>query len=79
MGLVNERGVRINNVDLTLICNSPKIVEFRGIMRAELSKIMGVSLEKISVKGTTSDGLGFTGRGEGIAAQATVTLVVNDA
>jgi len=78
VGLLDARGARITHVDLILICNKPRISEFRDAMRTKLAKIMGINLKKISIKGTTTDGLGFTGRGEGIAAQATVTLLVDD-
>lgn len=76
MKLVSENGAKINHIDMTFICNEPRISEFREAMRNKLSKIMGISKKRISLKGTTTDGLGFTGRGEGIAVQATVTMIV---
>jgi 2-C-methyl-D-erythritol 4-phosphate cytidylyltransferase/2-C-methyl-D-erythritol 2,4-cyclodiphosphate synthase len=76
--LLDARSAHISHLDLTLICNKPRISEFRDVMRNRLAKIMGISFKKINIKGTTTDGLGFTGRGEGIAAQATVTLIVDD-
>jgi len=69
------RGFRISNVDVTLICEAPKIGPHAASMRAELARIMGVSPDQVSVKATTSEQLGFTGRKEGIAAQAVATLV----
>ncbi|MCO8145940.1 bifunctional 2-C-methyl-D-erythritol 4-phosphate cytidylyltransferase/2-C-methyl-D-erythritol 2,4-cyclodiphosphate synthase [Rhodovulum tesquicola] len=75
VGRVAERGYRIAHADLTLICERPKIGPVAGAMRAEMARLMGIELDRISVKATTSEQLGFTGREEGIAALATVTLV----
>ena len=69
------RGFRLANADVTLICERPKIGPCAAAMRAALAAIMGVDADRISVKATTSEGLGFTGREEGIAAMATATLV----
>lgn len=69
------RGYRIANADLTLICERPKIGPAAAAMRAEMARLMGVAEDRVSVKATTSERLGFTGREEGIAALATVTLV----
>ncbi len=73
--LVAGAGYRIGNVDLTLICEAPKIGPHREAMRARLAELMGVDIAAVSVKATTTETLGFTGRGEGIAAQAVATLV----
>ena len=73
--LAAERGFRITNVDLTLICETPKIGPHAAAMQARVSEIMGLEVERVSVKATTTERLGFTGRGEGIAAQAVATLV----
>lgn len=73
--LVRERGGRIANADITLICEAPKIGPHRDAMRAELSRMLGISAERLSVKATTNEGLGFIGRAEGIAAIATATVV----
>lgn len=73
--LAREKGFRISNVDCTLICEFPKIGPLAGSMRARMAEIMGMDLGSVSVKATTSEKLGFTGRGEGIAALATATLV----
>ena len=59
---------------VTGICEKPKIGPHRETMRARISEILGVSLERIGVKGTTTERLGFTGRGEGVAAQAIATV-----
>lgn len=75
MDLAAARGFKLANADITLICERPKIGPHAGAMRAALSAIMGVDMERISVKATTSERLGFTGREEGIAAMATATLV----
>ena len=70
-----ERGGRITNVDLTLICERPKIGPHREAMCARMAELLGIERERVSVKATTSEGLGFTGRKEGIAALATATVV----
>ncbi|MEL1250318.1 bifunctional 2-C-methyl-D-erythritol 4-phosphate cytidylyltransferase/2-C-methyl-D-erythritol 2,4-cyclodiphosphate synthase [Aurantiacibacter gilvus] len=73
--LASEAGYVIGNVDLTLICEAPKIGPHRDTMRARLAELLDASIEQVSVKATTTEKLGFTGRGEGIAAQAVATLV----
>ncbi|MDP7152158.1 MAG: bifunctional 2-C-methyl-D-erythritol 4-phosphate cytidylyltransferase/2-C-methyl-D-erythritol 2,4-cyclodiphosphate synthase [Paracoccaceae bacterium] len=73
--LASHKGFRISNVDCTLICETPKIGPHAGAMRAIMAKIMGIGADRVSVKATTSEQLGFTGRKEGIAAVATATLV----
>ena len=64
----------IMHLDLTLICEYPKITPHRDAMRARIAEITGLDMDRIAVKATTSEGLGFTGRREGIAAQATATI-----
>lgn len=73
--LAREMGFDISNVDCTLICERPKIGPHAETMRAEMARIMGMDADRISVKATTSEKLGFTGREEGIASIATATLV----
>lgn len=73
--LAAEKGFTINNIDVTLICEQPKITPHAPAMIAAISDITTVAPDRISVKATTTERLGFTGRSEGIAAQATVTLV----
>jgi len=73
--LAGEKGYRINNMDVTLVCERPKVTPHAPAMQAALAAITGVAIDRISVKATTSERLGFTGREEGIAAQAAVTLV----
>ncbi|EIE48968.1 2-C-methyl-D-erythritol 4-phosphate cytidylyltransferase/ 2C-methyl-D-erythritol 2,4-cyclodiphosphate synthase [Citreicella sp. 357] len=73
--LAARNGFAISNIDLTLVCEQPKIGPHAGAMTAEMARITGVAPDRISVKATTSERLGFTGREEGIAAIATATLV----
>ncbi|KFI27234.1 bifunctional 2-C-methyl-D-erythritol 4-phosphate cytidylyltransferase/2-C-methyl-D-erythritol 2,4-cyclodiphosphate synthase [Paenirhodobacter enshiensis] len=73
--LAAARGYRVSNCDVTLICERPKIGPFALDMAATLARIMGIAADRVSVKATTSERLGFTGREEGIAAIATVTLI----
>ena len=72
--LVDQAGYRICNLDLTLICEEPKIGPHRDSMRAKLAELLCVDIGQVSIKATTTERLGFTGRGEGIAAQAIVSL-----
>lgn len=74
VALVAARSGEVRHFDVTLICERPKIGPHRDAMRARLAEITGIPLDRISVKATTTEGLGFTGRGEGIAAQATATV-----
>ena len=73
-GLVAARGGRIVNVDVTLICERPKIAPHREAMRARVAELLAISGDRGSVKATTTEGLGFIGRSEGIAAQAVATV-----
>ena len=75
--LASKAGYRIGNIDLTIICEAPKIGPHRDAMRERLAEILATGIETISVKATTTERLGFTGRGEGIAAQAVATLLRN--
>ncbi|MFM2390382.1 MAG: hypothetical protein RLZZ437_1937 [Pseudomonadota bacterium] len=75
MTRLRTRGYALANADVTLVCERPKIGPHATEMRMALARIMGVEVERISVKATTSERLGFTGREEGIAALATATLV----
>lgn len=74
--LVAETGGAIVHCDLTLICEQPKIAPHAAAMRARIAEILGVDPSRVSVKATTTEGMGFTGRGEGIAAQAVATVRV---
>jgi 2-C-methyl-D-erythritol 4-phosphate cytidylyltransferase/2-C-methyl-D-erythritol 2,4-cyclodiphosphate synthase len=68
-------GYAIGNVDLTIVCEAPKIGPHREAMRARLAELLRTDLSAVSVKATTTEKLGFTGRSEGIAAQAVATLL----
>ena len=71
---VAARGGRIVNVDVTLICEQPKVKPHRQAMRERLAELLSLPLDAVSVKATTTEALGFTGRGEGLAAQAAVSV-----
>ncbi|TGP52651.1 bifunctional 2-C-methyl-D-erythritol 4-phosphate cytidylyltransferase/2-C-methyl-D-erythritol 2,4-cyclodiphosphate synthase [bacterium M00.F.Ca.ET.230.01.1.1] len=73
--LVRERGGRIANADITLICEAPRVGPHRAAMTEALSAMLGIAPERISIKATTNEKLGFVGRGEGIAAIATASVV----
>ncbi|MBP7815248.1 MAG: bifunctional 2-C-methyl-D-erythritol 4-phosphate cytidylyltransferase/2-C-methyl-D-erythritol 2,4-cyclodiphosphate synthase [Phenylobacterium sp.] len=72
--LVAAKGGTILNVDVTLICERPKIRPHRDAMRARLADLLNLPLDRVSVKATTTEGMGFTGRGEGLMAQAVATV-----
>ena len=74
LSLVAGRGGRIDHADMTIICEAPKIGPHREAMRARVAALLRLPLSRISIKATTTERLGFTGRGEGIAAQAIVTV-----
>ncbi|MCQ0093199.1 bifunctional 2-C-methyl-D-erythritol 4-phosphate cytidylyltransferase/2-C-methyl-D-erythritol 2,4-cyclodiphosphate synthase [Roseovarius sp. M141] len=75
VALASEKGFQISNMDLTLVCEHPKIGPHAGAMQAAVAQITGLAPGRISIKATTSERLGFTGREEGIAALATALLV----
>jgi 2-C-methyl-D-erythritol 4-phosphate cytidylyltransferase/2-C-methyl-D-erythritol 2,4-cyclodiphosphate synthase len=74
--LIAAKGGRISNIDVTLVCEQPKIGPHRAAMIKRMADILTISEHRISIKATTTERLGFTGRGEGIAAQAVATVVV---
>ncbi len=74
MEMVTARGGRFVHCDITLICEAPKVGPHRTQMAARVAEILGCSLDRVNVKATTTERLGFTGRGEGIAAQATASI-----
>ena len=74
-GMLRERGWALGNADVTVICERPKVGPHADAMRALLAADLGVDIDAISIKATTTETLGFTGRGEGIAAQAACLLV----
>ena len=71
---MNEYGGELQHVDVTLICEKPKIKPHRDAMREKVAELCGLPLTRVSVKATTTEKLGFTGRGEGLAAQASATV-----
>jgi 2-C-methyl-D-erythritol 4-phosphate cytidylyltransferase/2-C-methyl-D-erythritol 2,4-cyclodiphosphate synthase len=73
-GLVEARGGRIDHVDLTIICEAPKIGPHKQAMRERIAALLRLGPDKVSIKATTTERLGFAGRGEGIAAQAIATV-----
>ena len=76
--LIAARGGIIDNVDITIICEAPRIGPHRDAMRAHVAALLRLPLPRISIKATTTERLGFTGRGEGIAAQAVATVRAGD-
>lgn len=76
VGLVQGRGYRVGNLDATIIAQRPKMAPYIQAMRENIARVCGVEADRINVKATTEEGLGFTGNGEGIAAHAVVLLVL---
>lgn len=73
--LLAEAGWHINNVDVTIIAQRPKLAGFIPAMREQVAKVLGVDADAVNVKATTTEKLGFTGRGEGIAAEAVASII----
>jgi len=71
---LKEQGWRVNNIDATIVAEQPKLRDFIDRMRQQLSQTLGIALSQVSVKASTSDGLGAVGRGEGIAAYAVALI-----
>jgi 2-C-methyl-D-erythritol 2,4-cyclodiphosphate synthase len=71
---LQEAGWQVNNADVTIIAQKPKLASYREAMEKNLSNILHLTADAINVKATTTEQLGFTGRGEGIASQAVVTI-----
>lgn len=76
--LVTARGGHIRHVDVTLVCERPKVAPHRAAMVARMAALLDITPDRVSVKATTTEGLGFTGRREGIAAQATATILLQE-
>ena len=74
LGLLKARGGTLVHLDVTIICEQPKIAPHRELMRARIAAILGLSIDRISIKATTTEELGALGRGDGIAAQAVATI-----
>ncbi|MDO4222619.1 MAG: 2-C-methyl-D-erythritol 2,4-cyclodiphosphate synthase [Acinetobacter sp.] len=73
--LIQQKGYQLNNADITVACERPKLAPHNVVMRESIAKVLGVDVEQISLKATTTEKLGFTGRQEGIFASAVVLLV----
>jgi 2-C-methyl-D-erythritol 4-phosphate cytidylyltransferase/2-C-methyl-D-erythritol 2,4-cyclodiphosphate synthase len=74
--LLRAHGGMISNVDVTILCEAPKIAPYREPMRRRMAELLKLEASRVSLKATTTEGLGFTGRREGIAALATATVVL---
>ena len=72
--MLNEYGWSIGNIDAIVVAEQPRLGDFIASMREQLSQALGIDVERVSVKASTSDGMGFIGRGEGIAAHATALI-----
>ena len=73
--LLQEKGWRINNVDITIIAQQPKLAKYIPAMRSKVASVLQIEEECVNVKATTTEKLGFTGRGEGMATEAVVSLI----
>ncbi|WP_334292199.1 2-C-methyl-D-erythritol 2,4-cyclodiphosphate synthase [Thermotalea metallivorans] len=73
--MIKEKGYRVGNVDATIIAQKPKMAPYILKMRENIAQALGVHVDCINVKATTTEGLGFTGTGEGIAAQAVANII----
>ncbi len=73
--IIGERGYKVGNVDVTIIAQAPKMLPHIQAMRENVAADLGVDIDCVSIKATTTERLGFTGRGEGIAAQASALLI----
>lgn len=74
MAMVKEKGFRLLNIDTTIVAQKPKLLDFIPKMANEIAQVVEIDTSRINVKATTTEGLGFTGRGEGIAAYAVVLV-----
>lgn len=74
--VVEEKGFRVHQVDVVVIAEAPKLIAYVPSIRHRLSVILGIPVESVGLKATTTDGMGFTGRGEGIAVQAVATVTM---
>lgn len=75
LGLIKAKGYVVNNVDVTIIAQAPKMAPHIEKMRANIAKVLEMDIDRVNVKATTTEKLGFTGRKEGIAAEAVASLV----
>lgn len=72
--MLTEAGWKVSNLDATVVAQRPRLAPYIPLMRESIARVLGVGVDRVSVKATTSEGLGFVGREEGIAAQAVVLL-----
>lgn len=72
---LHAEGYRISNIDCTLIMQMPRIAGYKRSMRENMAKALGLDMERVNIKATTTEGLGFAGRGEGVAAQASASII----
>lgn len=75
VAMLQEKGWRINNADITIIAQQPKLAKYIPAMRSKVASVLQIEEECVNVKATTTEKLGFTGRGEGMAAEAVVSLI----
>lgn len=75
VALLQEKGWLINNADITIIAQQPKLAKYIPAMRSKVASVLQIEEERVNVKATTTEKLGFTGRGEGMAAEAVVSLI----
>lgn len=75
VALLQEKGWRVNNADITIIAQQPKLAKYIPAMRSKVASVLQLEEECVNVKATTTEKLGFTGRGEGMAAEAVVSLI----
>ena len=75
MAMVRERGWQVENVDATIVAQRPPMAPYIEAMRQSVAKVLGASVDRVSIKATTTDGLGFTGTGHGMAAHAVASLI----
>jgi len=73
-GFLMKNGKTVVNVDTVVICEEPRISEYAGVMQKQIAEVLEIDSENIGIKGTSTEGMGFTGRGEGISAIATVLI-----
>ena len=78
VGLVRDHGYRVGNLDATIIAQKPKMAPHIQAMRENIAQVCGVEVDRINVKATTEEGLGFSGRGEGISAHAVVLMAKSE-
>src|ERR1700756_4905680 len=77
LAMLRDRGLTVANADLTVLGETPKVAPHRDAMRRGIAGLLGIAEDRVNIKATTTEGLGFLGRGEGIAAQAIVLLSPN--